>query len=298
MVVAQGFSPDLGVQSFHGLQNTNGIRVDGHLCWQWRNADLREYVDFSDFQAMIAPRPLVVGTGTNDTTFSMDHTNPFKADKQVVRRARKAYAGIEDEIIHYLFTNHFQVNAAGVFHHYHVGGFRRGDCNPVRFWRTAITEIQLPIQAPNALAWQTDSSTLLVEAANPNNTLFDHIQSLFPFRLSVCEPAIDGFTAPAELSSPPSRSYERFGSTPLSQSDQMYDSFSPSVPPIYQPKKRKVEITFEAGPPPHIHRPPTFSWIARPSWMSPVTDGGSTFGSSYPSSAVVVSGPCGCGKQK
>src|SRR5262249_34284560 len=48
-----GYSPDMGVMVYNG----------NHECWRWLNADIREYVDISDFYALTAPRPLIIETG-------------------------------------------------------------------------------------------------------------------------------------------------------------------------------------------------------------------------------------------
>jgi hypothetical protein len=84
-----GYSPDLGVMLHHG----------NCPCWRWRHAELREYVDVSDFYALTAPRPLLIQTGKADHIFSAFRP-PFAADKQVVRRARVAYGA--GPLVHYL----------------------------------------------------------------------------------------------------------------------------------------------------------------------------------------------------
>jgi hypothetical protein len=78
MATAAGYSPDMHVMDNYG----------NHPCYRWNNADIHEYVDVSDFEALIAPRPLVVETGLADGTFSPLAT-PWAADKQVTRRARR-----------------------------------------------------------------------------------------------------------------------------------------------------------------------------------------------------------------
>lgn len=81
-LVAAGFSPDLAVMRLHG----------NHPCWRWAYADNGEYVDVSDLHALVAPRTVVIETGTADTTYSF-FTAPFASDKQVLRRSRAAFAG-------------------------------------------------------------------------------------------------------------------------------------------------------------------------------------------------------------
>ena len=72
---------------------TWGVYHGNHPCWRWLNADVREYVDTSDFYALTAPRPLIVETGKVDFTFSQ-FPQPFASDKQVLRRSRIAYGGV------------------------------------------------------------------------------------------------------------------------------------------------------------------------------------------------------------
>ena len=135
-VVAAGFSPDLNVMTFRAP----------HFCWQWQHADVREYVEVSDYHAMIAPRRLVVETGRGDPTYS-NFRVPFASDKQVLRRARAGYGGAADRLVHYL----------------HPGGhtYRVGDPG-------ADVEAPHGVSVPaliapdglNPLAWQTDGATI------------------------------------------------------------------------------------------------------------------------------------------
>lgn len=87
--VSAGFSPDLAVMANY----TN------HPCWQWQYAEVREYLDASDLLALVAPRPMIVETGVADWTFSM-FAAPYSADKQVLRRARAAYAADTGALTH------------------------------------------------------------------------------------------------------------------------------------------------------------------------------------------------------
>jgi dienelactone hydrolase len=105
MSVVQGFSPDLGVVLMHG----------NHPCWTWMNADIREYVDASDYFALNAPHPLIVGTGRSDNAYSV-FPEPFAEDLEVMRRVRVAYGGEVSNVLHYLDYD---------THRYHVG-----DINP------------------------------------------------------------------------------------------------------------------------------------------------------------------------
>ena len=146
MSVPTGFSPDVGVMIYHG----------NHPCWQWLNADVREYVDTSDFYALTAPRPLIVETGKIDFTFSQ-FPQPFASDKQVLRRSRIAYGGETGNIAHYLHYDQ---------HHYHVG-----DVNPTHAAEGSvrIPEVIAPTE-PWSFAWQTDARTFGQRA-----TLFDFV---------------------------------------------------------------------------------------------------------------------------
>jgi hypothetical protein len=143
--VPAGYSPDMGVM----LQNGNCP------CWRWINADVREYVDVSDFHALTAPRPLLIQTGRRDGTFSRSLA-PFAGDRQVVRRALVAYG--KGPLAHYL---HYDG------HHYHVGGL-----NPSRATERGV---RVPLldgpPAPDDLAWQADLRTRVVAP-----TLFDWLQ--------------------------------------------------------------------------------------------------------------------------
>lgn len=142
------YSPDLAVVQHHR----------NHRCWLWRHADLREYLDVSDLHALIAPRPLVVQTGAQDTVYSV-LAAPFAADKQVLRRARVAYADVPERLVHYLQPGRHS--------------FQVGDLNPTTGVRLGL---QAPAQSgpsfsggpaagppdePPSTDWQVDGTTLL-----------------------------------------------------------------------------------------------------------------------------------------
>ncbi|HXI59803.1 MAG TPA: hypothetical protein VNO55_27235, partial [Polyangia bacterium] len=136
LAVVAGYSPDMNVMDANG----------NHRCYQWRYADIHEYLDVSDYESMIAPRPLVVETGLADNTFSQLPT-PFAADKQVLRRARAAYGADSARLIHYL--------------HYDGHNFHVGDVNPSNASRPRNV-VQASVVAPTAAgdqSWQTDGST-------------------------------------------------------------------------------------------------------------------------------------------
>lgn len=146
--VPAGYSPDLGVMIYHG----------NHGCWRWLHADLREYVDLSDFHALTAPRPLIVETGKADFTYS-DFRPPFAADKQVARRSRGAYGDEVSNFVHYLHDN---------AHRYRVG-----DANHNRLTEHGVRQpVLIEPQAPRSITWQLDART-----SGDQRTLFDYISS-------------------------------------------------------------------------------------------------------------------------
>lgn len=152
MVIASGRSPDSGV--FH---------LTGHKCSNWVYANNLEYIDSSDYHALIAPRPLVVQTGKQDHVWSITYPY-YAADKAVARRSRVAYGEAKDKFVHYL---HF----GG--HEYHIG-----DRN---FSATTNSESNLRIptstepESYGSLSWQTDGNTKPLQG-----TIFDFISKLKP----------------------------------------------------------------------------------------------------------------------
>jgi dienelactone hydrolase len=152
MVIAAGYSPDMHVMDNHG----------NHPCYKWLNADIHEYLDVSDYEALTAPRPLVVETGLADYTFSSMNP-PWASDKQVLSRARDAYGPDGAKLIHYL---HYDV------HHWHAG-----DINPTNPGRprgvfaSAVTE---PV-APGDFSWQTNNVT-----TKRSPTLYGLMDELLP----------------------------------------------------------------------------------------------------------------------
>ncbi|MFO0628567.1 MAG: hypothetical protein U0325_23540 [Polyangiales bacterium] len=144
-VIPAGFSPDVAVYQYRH-----------HACWDWAWADVNEYIDVSDYQAMIAPRVLVVETGVEDPAYSVA-AQPFAADKQVLRRTRAAFADLPERVVHFLHPNghSFQVGDLGVL----------GDPG---FGLTA-PRVVAPV-APWSVSWQTDP-----EAAPVAATLFEFL---------------------------------------------------------------------------------------------------------------------------
>lgn len=138
-VVVAGYTPDFNVMA----HNNN------HPCWQWQHADIREYLDMSDYLALIAPRKLIAITGRNDPVFSRFHA-PFAADKQVMRRTRLATSGAAHwpgwEPVHFL----------------HPGGhqFRVGD-RPASGGEPAYVQVPLRTAPADPLdkTWQSDPAT-------------------------------------------------------------------------------------------------------------------------------------------
>jgi hypothetical protein len=131
-----GYSPDMNVMDTHG----------NHPCYGWKRADIHEYIDVSDYEGMIAPRPLVVETGLVDGTFS-SLSAPFAADKQVTRRARLAYGPDAANLIHYL---HYDA------HNFHIGDFN--PTNPSRPTGVRAATITGP-SSTSDMTWQTSSAT-------------------------------------------------------------------------------------------------------------------------------------------
>jgi dienelactone hydrolase len=138
MVVAAGFSPDLGVIQYNG----------NHPCWGWAHANIRELIDVSDYEEVIAPRPFIIETGKQDNTFSAVAPY-FQSDKQVARRARVPYAdlGATGSYIHYL---HYDV------HRYHLGDASANYPTPLG---VQIPNYTAPVSPNHLRDWQTDGTT-------------------------------------------------------------------------------------------------------------------------------------------
>jgi hypothetical protein len=134
MAIPAGYSPDLLVMDNNG----------NHPCYQWQRGRIHEYVDDSDYLALIAPRLLLVETGQTDITFS---PLGFPGDKQAIRRARAAYGGDVGNIIHYL---HAQA------HEYQVGDVNPNNASHPRGVRA--TSKTGPAFSGDQ-SWQTDSTT-------------------------------------------------------------------------------------------------------------------------------------------
>jgi dienelactone hydrolase len=137
-VVAAGESPELGAL----------LAIGAHPCWRWSHGDVREYVDFSDYLALIAPRLLVVESGDDDSACSWLHP-PTTDAKEVLRRARSAYAGSEDRLLHAIFAGRHEL--------------RFGDRNPTDDSAGGLGLPRLLAPPPDDLwssAWVQDTVTV------------------------------------------------------------------------------------------------------------------------------------------
>lgn len=134
LAVSSGYSPDFSVMAWNG----------NHDCWEWNHADIREYLDMSDYYALIAPRPLIAQNGRGDFTFST-LLPPFPSGRQVLRRSSLVSA-----------------QRSILTHHLHDGGhvFRVGgtavDGEPAP--GIVVPVIDGPV-APWDLIWQVDHQT-------------------------------------------------------------------------------------------------------------------------------------------
>jgi hypothetical protein len=152
MVIASGWSPDSGL-----------FYLTGHKCSNWVYANNLEYVDTSDYHALIAPRPLIIQTGKQDYVWSI--TCPyFAADKAVARRSRAAYGEAKDKFLHYM---HYGA------HEYHIG-----DTN-ISATANSDSNLRIPTstepESYGSLTWQTDAKTRPLLG-----TVFDFISNLKP----------------------------------------------------------------------------------------------------------------------
>lgn len=156
MAISAGYSPDYDTISHN----------DNHACFQWAHTyqcngcgegsivGLREYVDHSDFLALIGDRTHVVETGVLDDTFSK--RDPlFSGDKQVLRRARAAYDS-PGALLHFLHP---------LGHHPRLGD----------------VTVPVMIAPPPAPSWQTDSWV-----SSQGYTVLDLASSAFQFYYDDC----------------------------------------------------------------------------------------------------------------
>ena len=138
MSIVGGFSPDMHVMDLNG----------NHPCYLWDHADIHEYVDVSDWEALTAPRPLLVETGEVDSRFrrASRHTPPTSSSRG---ERSAAYGPNAPNLIHYL---HYDV------HHFHVGVLN--PTNPDRPQGILAATTTDPI-GPGDQTWQTDGNTTL-----------------------------------------------------------------------------------------------------------------------------------------
>jgi hypothetical protein len=152
MVLTAGFVPDLAVMSWHG----------NHPCWQWTTSTPRDYFSVADLHALIAPRPLIAESGTQDGEFS-DFNPPFVAGKELTRRSRSVYADAPSSFIFYLHDDR---------HAYHFGDVVADTSNPPGFITTpALTGPQ----ATGDLEWAVDPAT-----QNLGVTIVDQLLAFLP----------------------------------------------------------------------------------------------------------------------
>ena len=153
MVIASGWSPDSGL-----------FYLTGHKCSNWVYANNIEYIDTSDYQALVAPRPLVVETGKGDHVWSITYPY-YAADKAVARRSRVAYREeAKDKFVHYLHHGE---------HEYHIGD--RNISAPANSESNLRTPTLTEPESYGSLTWQTDGKTRQLQG-----TIFDFISKLKP----------------------------------------------------------------------------------------------------------------------
>lgn len=153
LVIASGWSPDSGL-----------FYLTGHKCSNWVYANNLEYIDTSDYHALIAPRPLIVQTGKHDHVWSM--TNPYyAADKAVARRSRVSYGEeAKDKFVHYLHYGE---------HEYHIGDTNSSAA--ANYEPNLRTPFVTEPESYGSLTWQTDGKTKQL-----HGTIFDFISKLKP----------------------------------------------------------------------------------------------------------------------
>jgi dienelactone hydrolase len=132
--VTAGFSPDLSVLKYN----------NSHGCWLWHYADIREYIDSSELFALIAPRPLIIETGRQDTIYACSGFF-FAGDKQIARRVRAAYGNDVQRFVHYLHND---------AHYYRAGDYSNAQAEA---WVRTPSRIA-PFGAGDQ-SWQMDGTT-------------------------------------------------------------------------------------------------------------------------------------------
>jgi pimeloyl-ACP methyl ester carboxylesterase len=175
MVISAGWSPDSGVHHCKGFPSSTGEPRNnqsplGHWCHAWIYANNLEYVDTSDYHALIAPRPLIVETGNIDTTYtspgSIMRPYYFSGDKTVTRRSRMAFQdSVKDQrFIHFMFSGGHEFHFGDL---YPISGARPSLFNnPQYMYVPSSTDPTYP----NDIEWQINSNTI-----STGQTVFDFI---------------------------------------------------------------------------------------------------------------------------
>jgi dienelactone hydrolase len=132
--VTAGYSPDLSVLKYNG----------SHGCWLWHYADIREYIDSAELFALIAPRPLIIETGREDTIYACSGYF-FAGDKQIARRVRAAYGSEAHRFVHYLHNDA----------HY----YRAGDYSNAQAETWVRTPARIGTLSAGDQTWQMDGTT-------------------------------------------------------------------------------------------------------------------------------------------
>jgi hypothetical protein len=117
-----------------------------------------EFVDMSDYLALIAPRKLLLETGKKDYTFSW-YAMPFAVEKENAWRARIAYGAESGNFVHYLHSGE---------HQYRVGD--ASDQTPDPAYIQVPQLIAPPGVRKRPVDWELDGETMSLD-----QTLFDFL---------------------------------------------------------------------------------------------------------------------------
>jgi len=148
-VIPAGASPDLALMSFQGV----------HTCWLWSHGHPLEFIDTSDYLALIAPRQVVLEDGKWDWLYS-HYTTRFVVQKEGARRARIAYGDEAANFVHFLHSGS---------HDYRVGDATEENPRP--------EFIQVPhLLAPPTERWRTGDWAVDGETVSLGKTLFDLLE--------------------------------------------------------------------------------------------------------------------------
>jgi dienelactone hydrolase len=148
IAIPAGAPPDLSVMAHIGV----------HPCWMWTHGDPREFVDTSDYVALMAPRPVILESGKWDWLYS-NYSLPYAVQKEHAWRSRIAYGDDSAHFIHYLHSGG---------HEYRVGDVGTDSPEPAY--------IQVPrVTAPPASPKRTIDWAIKGETVSLGQTLFDYI---------------------------------------------------------------------------------------------------------------------------